>query len=301
MDKQLDKQLIAAGELKEENRRTKVPHFGPRTDIFEQDVLARGAAVRTLLLGRLPFQRYAPNFLEVTLGVDAESAARLFSCFPILAMILTPFLGRCSTSRVRGRHDADDRRHHHDGLPPELRVPAAALPLAVAGADAGRSRSASRSRCTRGAVALGTENHRRKDTGLSLLPDILDTEHRPVSAPLLIGKALDATGGYTTPMMIFSSFGVLAFIFSFYLKLGTQERLRSGTAQHQEINEADETSRELCRKVPGFFVTACLAATAPYYKARQCGCTSPPTKNGAAPRCNSRGTAPRPRVRRYAR
>ena len=37
--------------------------------------------------------------------------------------------------------------------------------------------------------------------------------------PLLIGKVLDATGGYTVPMIIFSSFGVLAFIFSFYLKI----------------------------------------------------------------------------------
>lgn len=42
--------------------------------------------------------------------------------------------------------------------------------------------------------------------------------------PLLIGKVLDATGGYTTPMMIFSSFGVLAFIFCFYLKLEDRKK-----------------------------------------------------------------------------
>ena len=48
-----------------------------------------------------PFQRYAPNFLEVTLGIDAQSAAQLFSCFPILAMVLTPSSGRCSTSAAR--------------------------------------------------------------------------------------------------------------------------------------------------------------------------------------------------------
>ena len=40
-----------------------------------------------------PFQRYAPNYLESTLGIDAGTAAHLFSFFPILAMILTPFLG----------------------------------------------------------------------------------------------------------------------------------------------------------------------------------------------------------------
>ena len=37
--------------------------------------------------------------------------------------------------------------------------------------------------------------------------------------PLLIGLVLDATGGYTAPMIIFSTFGILAFIFSFYLKI----------------------------------------------------------------------------------
>jgi len=36
--------------------------------------------------------------------------------------------------------------------------------------------------------------------------------------PLLIGKVLLYTGGYFAPMLIFSSFGVLAFIFSFLLK-----------------------------------------------------------------------------------
>lgn len=36
--------------------------------------------------------------------------------------------------------------------------------------------------------------------------------------PLLIGKVLDKTGGYFWPMIIFASFGVLAFFFSIWLK-----------------------------------------------------------------------------------
>ena len=36
--------------------------------------------------------------------------------------------------------------------------------------------------------------------------------------PILIGNVLDATGGYTLPMVIFSSFGVLALFFSLWLK-----------------------------------------------------------------------------------
>ena len=37
--------------------------------------------------------------------------------------------------------------------------------------------------------------------------------------PLLIGVVLESTGGYVAPMCIFSSFGILAFIMSFFLKV----------------------------------------------------------------------------------
>ena len=36
--------------------------------------------------------------------------------------------------------------------------------------------------------------------------------------PSIIGRLREATGGYTVPMVVFSCFGVLAFIFSIYLK-----------------------------------------------------------------------------------
>ena len=37
--------------------------------------------------------------------------------------------------------------------------------------------------------------------------------------PLLIGSLRQSTGGYTVPMLVFSSFGVLAFLLTFLLKL----------------------------------------------------------------------------------
>lgn len=40
-----------------------------------------------------PFQRYATNYLECTLQIPTQTAANLFRWFPILAMVLTPFLG----------------------------------------------------------------------------------------------------------------------------------------------------------------------------------------------------------------
>lgn len=40
-----------------------------------------------------PFQRYSTDFLACTLNIPTDEAAKLFSWFPILAMIMTPFLG----------------------------------------------------------------------------------------------------------------------------------------------------------------------------------------------------------------
>ena len=37
--------------------------------------------------------------------------------------------------------------------------------------------------------------------------------------PLLIGNLRVATGGYLVPMIVFASFGVLAFVFSIFLKI----------------------------------------------------------------------------------
>ena len=42
--------------------------------------------------------------------------------------------------------------------------------------------------------------------------------------PLLIGVVLKSTGGYVAPMCIFASFGVLAFIMSFFLKVEDKKK-----------------------------------------------------------------------------
>ena len=49
-----------------------------------------------------PFQRYATNYLECTLGIGSVAAANLFRWFPILAMVLTPFLGSFIDYRGKG-------------------------------------------------------------------------------------------------------------------------------------------------------------------------------------------------------
>ena len=42
--------------------------------------------------------------------------------------------------------------------------------------------------------------------------------------PLIIGIAFEKTGGYVVPMIIFASFGVLAFIMSFFLKVEDRKK-----------------------------------------------------------------------------
>ncbi|MBO5345867.1 MAG: MFS transporter, partial [Paludibacteraceae bacterium] len=91
MDRKFDKQLEAAGELKEEASEEEFK-FSDLGKIFTSKMFWLVALLCVLYYSAIfPFQRYAPDFLNKTLGI--ENGAQLFSCFPILAMVLTPFLG----------------------------------------------------------------------------------------------------------------------------------------------------------------------------------------------------------------
>ena len=94
MDRKFDSQLVAAGMATEEKSPEDEFHISDLGAIFKSKMFWIVALLCVLYYSAIfPFQRYAPNFLEETLGVDAATAARLFSCFPILAMCLTPLLG----------------------------------------------------------------------------------------------------------------------------------------------------------------------------------------------------------------
>ena len=91
MDRKFDKQLEAAGELTAEENEEEFK-FKDLGKIFSSKMFWLVALLCVLYYSAIfPFQRYAPDFLNTTLGV--ENGAQLFSCFPILAMVLTPFLG----------------------------------------------------------------------------------------------------------------------------------------------------------------------------------------------------------------
>ena len=75
MDRKLDRQLIAAGEMKEEKSSDEEFQIRDLGRIFSSKMFWLVALLCVLYYSAIfPFQRYAPNFLEVTLGIDAESA-----------------------------------------------------------------------------------------------------------------------------------------------------------------------------------------------------------------------------------
>lgn len=220
LDRKFDAELIASGKG--------VPGADPEDEFKVSDIgtvlsskMFWIVAIMCVLYysAIFPFQRYAPNFLETTLGIDAASAAQLFSFFPILAMILTPILagfldfkGKGATMLMGGAVIMIVCHLSFAFLLPAFpskwlavaliatlgvsfsMVPASLWPSVTKIVDAKVLGSAY-------CLIFWVQN-----IGLCLVP-------------LLIGKVLEATGGYLAPMLIFSSFGVLAFILTFLLKI----------------------------------------------------------------------------------
>ncbi len=219
MDTRLDKELAAEGEAKSAGGSDEEFHISDLGKILSSKMFWLVAMLCVLYYsGIFPFQRYAPNYVQETLQVSAETAARLFSVFPILAMVLTPFLGAFldykghgATMLIIGAVIMTGCHLCFALLLPAVPtvwlavtlililgvsfslVPAALWPSVPKIIDANILGSAY-------CLIFWIQN-----IGLCLVP-------------LLIGETLDATGGYRIPMLIFASFGVLAIIFSVWLK-----------------------------------------------------------------------------------
>lgn len=224
MDKKLDKQLIASGELSAEKSDDEEFHISDLGKIFSSKMFWLVAMLCVLYYSAIfPFQRYAPNFLEVTLGVDAARAAQLFSCFPILAMLLTPLLGGLLDFKGKGATmlmvGAVIMIACHLSFAFLLPLfPSQGLAVLIV-------------------VILGVSFSLVPAALWPSVPKIIDEKILGSAyclifwiqniglclVPLLIGKVLDATGGYTVPMAIFASFGVLAFLFGLWLKREDKE------------------------------------------------------------------------------
>ncbi len=216
LDRKFDKQLEAAGELVKEANDEEFK-FSDLGKIFTSKMFWLVALLCVLYYSAIfPFQRYAPDFLDKTLGID--NGAQLFSCFPILAMVLTPVLGafidrkgKAASMLMVGSLIMIACHLSFAFLLPMF--PSKVFAVAII-------------------AILGVSFSLVPAALWPSVPKIID-ERILGSAycvifwiqnwglllvPVVIGKVLDATGGYTLPMVIFSSFGVFALFFGLWLK-----------------------------------------------------------------------------------
>ena len=225
MDTKLDKQMIAAGEMSEEGSSEEEFHISDLGKIFSSKMFWLVALLCVLYYSAIfPFQRYATNFLEVTLNIGSTEAANLFRWFPILAMVLTPFLGAFLDNKGKGATmlmvGAIIMIACHLSfaflLPMFPQKWFALLLVVVLGVSFSLVPAALWPSVPKiiDPVILGSAYSLIfwiQNIGLCLVP-------------LLIGVVLKSTGGYIAPMCIFASFGVLAFIMSFFLKVEDKKK-----------------------------------------------------------------------------
>ena len=219
MDKRFDDQLVEAGLATDEKSPEDEFHVRDLGAIFRSKMFWIVALLCVLYYSAIfPFQRYAPNFLEETLGINAASAAQLFSLFPILAMCLTPLLGifldrvgKGASMLMAGAVIMIVCHLSFAFLLPVFPHKWFALVLIL---------------------TLGVSFSLVPAALWPSVPKIIDEKILGSAyclifwvqniglclVPMLIGSLRNATGGYFIPMLVFSSFGVLAFIFSLLLK-----------------------------------------------------------------------------------
>ena len=219
MDRKFDSQLVQAGLATEEKSPEDEFHISDLGAIFKSKMFWIVALLCVLYYSAIfPFQRYATNFIEETLCIPNDEAAHLFSFFPVLAMLLTPLLGmfldrvgKGASMLMAGACVMIVCHLSFAFLLPVLPykwfatllivilgvsfslVPAALWPSVPKISDEKILGSAY-------CLIFWVQN-----IGLCLVP-------------MLIGSLRQSTGSYLVPMIVFSSFGILAFILSIYLK-----------------------------------------------------------------------------------
>lgn len=219
MDHKFDSQLVDAGLATAEKSPEDEFHISDLKAIFTSKMFWIVSLLCVLYYSAIfPFQRYATNFLEETLAIDAASAAKLFSCFPILAMVMTPMLGifldrkgKGATMLMFGSIIMIVCHLSFAFILPAFPQKWFALLLIV---------------------VLGISFSLVPAALWPSVPKIIDEKILGSAyclifwvqniglclVPMLIGSLRASTGSYFVPMLVFSSFGVLAFILSIYLK-----------------------------------------------------------------------------------
>ncbi len=225
MDARFDKQLVEIGEATAVKDPEDEFHISDLGKIFSSKMFWIIAILCVLYYSAIfPFQRFATNFLEETLNISNAEAAGLFKWFPILAMVLTPFLGLFIDYKGKGASmmmiGALIMILCHCVFAFVLPVfPSKTLALVTI-------------------LVLGVSFSLVPASMWPSVPKIIDEKILGSAyclifwvqniglclVPLLIGKLRVATGGYLVPMIVFASFGVVAFVFSLLLKIEDKKK-----------------------------------------------------------------------------
>ena len=225
MDKTFDNQLVAIGEATAEKDPEDEFHVSDLKQILTSKMFWIVALLCVLYYSAIfPFQRFATNFLEETLAISNAEAAGLFKWFPILAMVLTPFLGAFIDYKGKGASmmllGAVIMIVCHSVFAFVLPAyPSKTLALVTI-------------------LVLGVSFSLVPASMWPSVPKIIDEKVLGSAyclifwvqniglclVPLLIGKLRVATNGYLVPMIVFASFGVLAFLLSLALKVEDKKK-----------------------------------------------------------------------------
>ena len=225
MDKTFDNQLVAIGEATAVKDPEDEFHVSDLKQILTSKMFWIVALLCVLYYSAIfPFQRFATNFLEETLAISNAEAAGLFKWFPILAMVLTPFLGAFIDYKGKGASmmllGAVIMIVCHSVFAFVLPAyPSKTLALVTI-------------------LVLGVSFSLVPASMWPSVPKIIDEKVLGSAyclifwvqniglclVPLLIGKLRVATNGYLVPMIVFASFGVLAFLLSLALKVEDKKK-----------------------------------------------------------------------------
>ena len=225
MDKSFDNQLVAIGEATAEKDPEDEFHVSDLGQIFTSKMFWIVALLCVLYYSAIfPFQRFATNFLEETLAISNAEAAGLFKWFPILAMVLTPFLGLFIDYKGKGA---------------TMMLLGAVIMIVCHGVFAFVLPAyPSKTLALITILVLGVSFSLVPASMWPSVPKIIDEKVLGSAyclifwvqniglclVPLLIGKLRVATNGYLVPMIVFASFGVLAFLLSLALKVEDKKK-----------------------------------------------------------------------------
>lgn len=214
MDKRLDRDL-GKDESKEEEFKASDIKIIFRTKMFWIVALLCVLYYSAIF----PFQRYATNFFERTLSISNEEGADIIRWLPILAMVLTPFLGYSLDKFGKGAS--------------MLLVGA----LIMIGCHASYAfilpLYPEKWLAYTITIILGVSFSLVPAALWPSVPKIIDNKILGSAyslifwiqniglclVPYLIGWVFEKTDGYFIPMIIFSSFGIFALIFTIMLKI----------------------------------------------------------------------------------